>query len=131
LLLLLLLLQVAKGARDFLPDQMAIREAAFGIITSVFKRHGEQQQQQKSFSKQQQAWLTLYVHPAVSSSSHALHWLAAVVMAQQCLFSARLLQMPCRSQSAYEHLMLVMSCCCWVPGAVAFDTSIVDMWHFA
>jgi hypothetical protein len=33
--------QVAKGARDFLPDQMAIREAAFGIITSVFKRHGE------------------------------------------------------------------------------------------
>jgi threonine/homoserine/homoserine lactone efflux protein len=35
-------LQVAKGARDFLPDQMAIREAAFGTITSVFKRHGEQ-----------------------------------------------------------------------------------------
>uniref|UniRef100_A0A383VD50 Histidine--tRNA ligase, cytoplasmic n=1 Tax=Tetradesmus obliquus TaxID=3088 RepID=A0A383VD50_TETOB len=32
--------KVAKGARDFLPDQMAIREAAFGIITSVFKRHG-------------------------------------------------------------------------------------------
>jgi hypothetical protein len=27
---------------------MAIREAAFGIITSVFKRHGEQQQQQRS-----------------------------------------------------------------------------------
>lgn len=33
--------QVAKGARDFLPDQMAIRESAFGIITNVFKRHGE------------------------------------------------------------------------------------------
>jgi hypothetical protein len=32
--------QVAKGARDFLPDQMAIREAAFNKITSVFKRHG-------------------------------------------------------------------------------------------
>jgi histidyl-tRNA synthetase len=31
---------VAKGARDFLPDQMAIREAAFNKITSVFKRHG-------------------------------------------------------------------------------------------
>lgn len=36
----LLLLQVAKGARDFMPDQMAIREAAFNKITSVFKRHG-------------------------------------------------------------------------------------------
>lgn len=34
------LLQVAKGARDFMPDQMAIREAAFNKITSVFKRHG-------------------------------------------------------------------------------------------
>lgn len=33
-------LQVAKGARDFLPDQMAIRESAFNKITSVFKRHG-------------------------------------------------------------------------------------------
>ena len=32
--------QVAKGARDILPDQMAIRENAFNIITSVFKRHG-------------------------------------------------------------------------------------------
>jgi hypothetical protein len=32
--------KVAKGARDFLPDQMAIREAAFGAITQVFKRHG-------------------------------------------------------------------------------------------
>jgi histidyl-tRNA synthetase len=31
---------VAKGARDFLPDQMAIRERAFATITSVFKRHG-------------------------------------------------------------------------------------------
>jgi histidyl-tRNA synthetase len=32
--------KVPKGARDFLPDQMAIREKAFNIITSVFKRHG-------------------------------------------------------------------------------------------
>jgi histidyl-tRNA synthetase len=32
--------KIAKGARDFLPQQMAIREAAFGTITSVFKRHG-------------------------------------------------------------------------------------------
>jgi hypothetical protein len=32
--------KVAKGTRDFLPDQMAIREAAFGSITEVFKRHG-------------------------------------------------------------------------------------------
>lgn len=32
--------KVAKGTRDFLPDQMAIREAAFGAITGVFKRHG-------------------------------------------------------------------------------------------
>lgn len=32
--------KVAKGARDFLPDQMAIREAAFGAIAAVFKRHG-------------------------------------------------------------------------------------------
>lgn len=32
--------KVPKGARDFLPEQMAIRETAFGIITSVFKRHG-------------------------------------------------------------------------------------------
>jgi len=32
--------KVAKGARDFLPDQMAIREAAFSSIAAVFKRHG-------------------------------------------------------------------------------------------
>ncbi|KAF8060498.1 histidine--tRNA ligase [Scenedesmus sp. PABB004] len=32
--------KVAKGARDFMPDQMAIREAAFNTITGVFKRHG-------------------------------------------------------------------------------------------
>jgi hypothetical protein len=31
---------VAQGARDFLPEQMAIREAAFDTITAVFKRHG-------------------------------------------------------------------------------------------
>ncbi|BFI32524.1 histidyl-tRNA synthetase [Marchantia polymorpha subsp. ruderalis] len=29
-----------KGTRDFTPEQMAIRERAFGIIASVFKRHG-------------------------------------------------------------------------------------------
>jgi histidyl-tRNA synthetase len=32
--------KVAKGARDFMPEQMAVREKAFGLITSVFKRHG-------------------------------------------------------------------------------------------
>jgi histidyl-tRNA synthetase len=32
--------KIAKGARDFYPDQMAIREVAFNKITSVFKRHG-------------------------------------------------------------------------------------------
>ncbi len=32
--------KIAKGARDFLPDQMAIREVAFGKIVGVFKRHG-------------------------------------------------------------------------------------------
>lgn len=32
--------KVPKGARDFLPDQMAIREQAFNTITAVFKRHG-------------------------------------------------------------------------------------------
>ncbi|GLC65359.1 hypothetical protein PLESTF_000284700 [Pleodorina starrii] len=32
--------KIPKGTRDFLPEQMAIREKAFGIITSVFKRHG-------------------------------------------------------------------------------------------
>ena len=32
--------KVVKGARDFLPFQMAIRNKAFKIITDVFKRHG-------------------------------------------------------------------------------------------
>ncbi|GJP47170.1 hypothetical protein CLOM_g6397 [Closterium sp. NIES-68] len=32
--------KIAKGTRDFLPDQMAIRERAFAIIAAVFKRHG-------------------------------------------------------------------------------------------
>ena len=32
--------KIAKGARDFGPEQMAIREVAFQKITSVFKRHG-------------------------------------------------------------------------------------------
>jgi histidyl-tRNA synthetase len=32
--------KIAKGARDFLPDQMAIREEAFSKIVAVFKRHG-------------------------------------------------------------------------------------------
>lgn len=32
--------KIAKGARDFAPDQMAIREVAFSKIVSVFKRHG-------------------------------------------------------------------------------------------
>ncbi|KAG2427701.1 hypothetical protein HYH02_014533 [Chlamydomonas schloesseri] len=32
--------KVPKGARDFLPEQMAIRERAFAAITGVFKRHG-------------------------------------------------------------------------------------------
>lgn len=32
--------KIAKGARDFGPDQMAIREVAFNKIVSVFKRHG-------------------------------------------------------------------------------------------
>ena len=32
--------KIPKGARDFLPDQMRIREQVFDIITSVFKRHG-------------------------------------------------------------------------------------------
>ena len=30
----------AKGTRDMLPIQMAIREKAFNIIKSVFKKHG-------------------------------------------------------------------------------------------
>ncbi|KAG2423232.1 hypothetical protein HXX76_015488 [Chlamydomonas incerta] len=32
--------KVPKGARDFLPEQMAIRERAFAAIVGVFKRHG-------------------------------------------------------------------------------------------
>lgn len=32
--------KIAKGTRDFLPDQMAIRDVAFKKITDVFKRHG-------------------------------------------------------------------------------------------
>lgn len=32
--------KVAKGARDFMPYQMAIREHAFWTISSVFERHG-------------------------------------------------------------------------------------------
>ncbi|GJD09847.1 Histidine--tRNA ligase, cytoplasmic [Galdieria sulphuraria] len=32
--------KVPKGARDFLPEQMAIREKAFRIVTKVFDRHG-------------------------------------------------------------------------------------------
>ncbi|GJQ12042.1 hypothetical protein GpartN1_g3833.t1 [Galdieria partita] len=32
--------KVPKGARDFLPEQMAIREKAFRIVSKVFDRHG-------------------------------------------------------------------------------------------
>eukprot|EP00271_Cylindrocystis_brebissonii_P011065 TRINITY_DN2777_c1_g2_i1.p1 TRINITY_DN2777_c1_g2~~TRINITY_DN2777_c1_g2_i1.p1 ORF type:complete len:1061 (-),score=198.25 TRINITY_DN2777_c1_g2_i1:295-3477(-) len=32
--------KIPKGTRDFLPEQMAIREKAFAIITGAFKRHG-------------------------------------------------------------------------------------------
>jgi histidyl-tRNA synthetase len=32
--------KVAKGARDFMPEQMAIREAVFQSITAVFQLHG-------------------------------------------------------------------------------------------
>mmetsp|Transcript_5827 Transcript_5827/g.24523 ORF Transcript_5827/g.24523 Transcript_5827/m.24523 type:complete len:464 (-) Transcript_5827:1083-2474(-) len=32
--------KVPKGTRDFDPQEMAIRERAFSIVTSVFKRHG-------------------------------------------------------------------------------------------
>ena len=32
--------KVVKGARDFLPFQMAIRDKSFKIITDVFKKHG-------------------------------------------------------------------------------------------
>lgn len=32
--------KIPKGTRDFLPEQMAIREKAFGAIVGVFKRHG-------------------------------------------------------------------------------------------
>ncbi len=32
--------KVAKGARDFLPEQMAIRQQAFASISAVFELHG-------------------------------------------------------------------------------------------
>jgi len=32
--------KIAKGARDLLPDQMRIREIAFGKIKAAFARHG-------------------------------------------------------------------------------------------
>jgi histidyl-tRNA synthetase len=32
--------KVPKGTRDFLPEQMAIRQRVFSLITSVFERHG-------------------------------------------------------------------------------------------
>jgi len=32
--------KVVKGARDFMPYQMSIRNKAFSIITSIFKKHG-------------------------------------------------------------------------------------------
>lgn len=32
--------KIPKGARDFMPEQMEVREKAFAIIKSVFKRHG-------------------------------------------------------------------------------------------
>ena len=32
--------KVAKGARDFMPYQMSIRNKAFSIINSIFKKHG-------------------------------------------------------------------------------------------
>jgi hypothetical protein len=32
--------KIPKGARDFMPEQMEVRERAFGTIRSVFKRHG-------------------------------------------------------------------------------------------
>jgi histidyl-tRNA synthetase len=32
--------KIAKGARDFAPEQMAVRDAAFAAVTRVFKRHG-------------------------------------------------------------------------------------------
>lgn len=34
------MIKVPKGARDFMPYQMAIRNKAFKIITSIFKKHG-------------------------------------------------------------------------------------------
>ena len=32
--------KIAKGARDFLPDQMTVRKRAFATIEGVFERHG-------------------------------------------------------------------------------------------
>jgi len=35
-----LTVKVVKGARDFMPYQMSIRNKAFSIITAIFKKHG-------------------------------------------------------------------------------------------
>ena len=32
--------KVVKGARDFVPSQMVVRDRAFRAITRVFQRHG-------------------------------------------------------------------------------------------
>ena len=32
--------KVVKGARDFMPYQMSIRNKAFSIITAIFRKHG-------------------------------------------------------------------------------------------
>ena len=32
--------KIAKGARDLLPDQMRIRDVAFGKVKAAFARHG-------------------------------------------------------------------------------------------
>jgi histidyl-tRNA synthetase len=37
---LLLVLASPQGTRDYLPEQMEVRQRCFGIIRSVFKRHG-------------------------------------------------------------------------------------------
>eukprot|EP00166_Cyanidium_caldarium_P001193 ctg_1619.g432 len=33
-------IKVPKGARDFLPEQMAVRQRVFDVVTRVFERHG-------------------------------------------------------------------------------------------
>lgn len=33
-------IKCAKGARDMLPDQMAIREKVFNVIRTIYKQHG-------------------------------------------------------------------------------------------